>query len=236
MSDPTPAVVERAREIVAECFGFSPEGLAQHIDEAPRHCGDGIDGACDRDGCHIVGAVAPVVRLLEAAMATERAEREKVEQERNELSEELQLMLDGRDAEVRAAIRPYQARAEAAERRADAAQRQADALAGALAEKDKALLAIAGDYHCFRHVAVNDGLSVGVMECPFTACQMAVAALALTTATRADQRAKDRCPRCDSPEPHLHPAAQHEGEVSVCPDDFHKRVTNRSRPPSEEGR
>lgn len=30
-----------------------------------------------------------------------------------------------------------------------------------------------------------------------------------------------RCPTCDSPAPHLHPAVQHEGEVETCTDDFH---------------
>ncbi len=34
-----------------------------------------------------------------------------------------------------------------------------------------------------------------------------------------------RCPRCNSPKPHLHPAVQLEGEVQPCADDFHKRVT-----------
>jgi hypothetical protein len=33
------------------------------------------------------------------------------------------------------------------------------------------------------------------------------------------------CPRCASPAPHLHPAMQSEGEVEVCSDNFHKRVT-----------
>ena len=37
-----------------------------------------------------------------------------------------------------------------------------------------------------------------------------------------------KCPRCDSPKPHLHPAVQHEGEVQVCRDDFHRRVTSQN--------
>jgi hypothetical protein len=32
---------------------------------------------------------------------------------------------------------------------------------------------------------------------------------------------EDRCPRCDSPQPHLHPAVQHEGEVHICPHPWH---------------
>lgn len=34
-----------------------------------------------------------------------------------------------------------------------------------------------------------------------------------------------RCPRCNSPQPHLHPAVQHEGEGVPCPDAFHLTVT-----------
>lgn len=31
----------------------------------------------------------------------------------------------------------------------------------------------------------------------------------------------ERCPTCDSPSPHMHPAVQYEGEVGICTDDFH---------------
>lgn len=40
---------------------------------------------------------------------------------------------------------------------------------------------------------------------------------------------KRPCPRCGSPEPHLHPAVQIEGEVEICTDDFHLIRTNRTR-------
>lgn len=34
-----------------------------------------------------------------------------------------------------------------------------------------------------------------------------------------------RCPRCDSPAPHLHPAIQWEGEVQPCAHKYHHQVT-----------
>lgn len=39
-----------------------------------------------------------------------------------------------------------------------------------------------------------------------------------------------KCPTCDSPSPHLHPAVQHEGEVQLCHDAFHQRVTPENGP------
>lgn len=41
---------------------------------------------------------------------------------------------------------------------------------------------------------------------------------------------KNRCPTCNSPAPHLHPAVQFEGEVHVCTDAFHLAPTNQNRP------
>jgi hypothetical protein len=40
----------------------------------------------------------------------------------------------------------------------------------------------------------------------------------------------NRCPTCNSPRPHLHPAVQYEGEVHICVDDFHLTPTNQNRP------
>ncbi len=39
-----------------------------------------------------------------------------------------------------------------------------------------------------------------------------------------------RCPKCDSPQPHLHPAVQCDGEVHVCSDDFHRTITPSNTP------
>lgn len=39
-----------------------------------------------------------------------------------------------------------------------------------------------------------------------------------------------KCPTCDSPAPHLHPAVQHEGEVEVCRNAFHRTVTSQNTP------
>jgi len=39
-----------------------------------------------------------------------------------------------------------------------------------------------------------------------------------------------KCPKCDSPAPHLHPAVQFEGEVQPCDHGFHRQVTPQNTP------
>jgi len=34
-----------------------------------------------------------------------------------------------------------------------------------------------------------------------------------------------RCPTCNSPQPHLHPAVQFEGEVQPCAHEYHRTIT-----------
>lgn len=36
------------------------------------------------------------------------------------------------------------------------------------------------------------------------------------------------CKKCESPQPHLHPAVQFEGEVAICSDEFHLRPTTQN--------
>lgn len=38
------------------------------------------------------------------------------------------------------------------------------------------------------------------------------------------------CPTCKSTAPHLHPAAQHGGEVEFCADSFHLTPTPQNKP------
>lgn len=40
----------------------------------------------------------------------------------------------------------------------------------------------------------------------------------------------NRCPTCTSPQPHLHPAVQVEGEVETCADAFHLKPTPQNKP------
>lgn len=40
----------------------------------------------------------------------------------------------------------------------------------------------------------------------------------------------ERCPRCNAPHPHLHPAMQFEGEVETCTHDYHLTPTPENRP------
>ncbi len=35
----------------------------------------------------------------------------------------------------------------------------------------------------------------------------------------------NRCPKCNSPAPHLHPAVQFEGEFQPCNDNYHRILT-----------
>jgi hypothetical protein len=39
-----------------------------------------------------------------------------------------------------------------------------------------------------------------------------------------------KCQTCDSPAPHLRPAVQHGGEVQVCRDRFHSKITPQNTP------
>jgi len=39
-----------------------------------------------------------------------------------------------------------------------------------------------------------------------------------------------RCPKCNSPAPHLHPAVQYGGEVQPCRDDYHRQATAENTP------
>ncbi len=39
----------------------------------------------------------------------------------------------------------------------------------------------------------------------------------------AQQSQNNNCPKCGSPQPHLHPAVQHEGEVHICLDPWHSQ-------------
>ena len=47
---------------------------------------------------------------------------------------------------------------------------------------------------------------------------------------RSKPRNSDGCPRCGSPQPHLHPCVQEGGEVSLCEHEFHLRETPENTP------
>ena len=47
---------------------------------------------------------------------------------------------------------------------------------------------------------------------------------------RKDDVMTKKCPHCESPAPHLHPAVQLEGEVEVCAHDFHLVETPQNMP------
>lgn len=40
----------------------------------------------------------------------------------------------------------------------------------------------------------------------------------------------ERCPRCDSHKPHLHPAMSFGGEVEICGHSYHHTPTPQNRP------
>lgn len=40
----------------------------------------------------------------------------------------------------------------------------------------------------------------------------------------------DKCQKCQSPQPHLHPAMNHGGEVELCTDDYHLTQTPSNTP------
>jgi hypothetical protein len=44
----------------------------------------------------------------------------------------------------------------------------------------------------------------------------------LVKPTPIEETEVDRCPRCDSPQRNLHPAVQYEGEVQICPHEWHQ--------------
>lgn len=85
-----------------------------------------------------------------------------------------------------------------------AAADEIDRLQAALKASDEALLDV---QHAATHLM------------PWTTHQAIRSAQSRVAAARS--RAKERCPTCDSPNPKLHPAVQHEGEVEMCRDPWH---------------